>query len=98
MYRFLMDHFHLRVSADAASRGAVLIVHSRLETESLPGEPLELRKGERPGERPIYLHLFNRTGQGVEGFHYDPLFQKVGRSDPPVGPPSQQDDDEENWL
>ena len=83
LYAFLLKHFRGHASEGASSRGAVVVVHSRLATDTLPGEVEVLRKGERPA----YIHLFNRSGTGITGFHYDPLFRRPAPASSAPGAP-----------
>jgi len=54
--------------------GMVLVVHARYDTAELPPERLELLPGVGAGSGPaLEMHVFNWTGQGLDGYHYDPL-------------------------
>ena len=55
-------------------------MHSRFDTQQTPGEPRRLREGNRE----IHLNMFNRSGEGISGYHYDPLFPKPN---PPAASP-----------
>jgi hypothetical protein len=65
-----LQHFEQHVASDAKDRSVLLAVHSRLDTEQFPGEPRRLRGGDSD----IVLHVLNRSGEGMSGYHYDPLF------------------------
>ena len=54
--------------------GVTLVVHARYDTPETPAEELRLcvRPGGRRGAAPE-LHLFNWTGGGLQGYHYDAL-------------------------
>jgi hypothetical protein len=57
-----------------SNAGVTLVVHARYDTSGTPAEKLRLcvRPGGRRGVVPE-LHLFNWTGGGLQGYHYDAL-------------------------
>ena len=65
-----------------SSAGATLVVHARYDTLLVPAERLVVcdRPGGRRGPRPE-LHVFNWTGTGLQGYHYDAL-EYAGAGDP----------------
>jgi len=65
-----------------SSAGATLVVHARYDTLLVPAERLVVcdRPGGRRGSRPE-LHVFNWTGTGLQGYHYDAL-EYAGAGDP----------------
>ena len=62
--------------------GLTLVVHARYDTDAIPAEWTNLCDGEvGPAGARLELHLFNWTGGGLEGYHYDALV----RSGPGAG-------------
>jgi hypothetical protein len=70
---FLLARFQAGRSPLSAV-GVTLVVHARYDTPETPAEELRLcvRPGGRRGAAPE-LHLFNWTGGGLQGYHYDAL-------------------------
>ena len=70
---FLLARFQAGPSPVSAV-GVTLVVHARYDTPETPAEELSLcvGQGERRGVAPE-LHLFNWTGGGLQGYHYDAL-------------------------
>ena len=70
---FLLTRF-LAGPSPLSADGVTLVVHARYDTPETPAEVLSLcvRPGGRRGVAPE-LHLFNWTGGGLQGYHYDAL-------------------------
>jgi hypothetical protein len=70
---FLLTRF-LAGPSPLSDVGVTLVVHARYDTPGTPAEKLSLcvRPGGRRGVAPE-LHLFNWTGGGLQGYHYDAL-------------------------
>ena len=75
--RFFMQWFGDRgqVVRDLPAAGIVLTVRSRFDSEVLPADRHEIcvDVGSGMGGAAL-LDLYNLTGEGVSGTHYDPLF------------------------
>ena len=75
--RFFMQWFGDRgqVVRDLPAAGFVLTVRSRFDSEDLPADRQEICVGVGSGVGgAVMLDLYNLTGDGVSGTHYDPLF------------------------
>ena len=60
---------------DLPAAGIVLTVRSRLDSDDLPPDRHEICVGVgRGGGGALLFDLYNSTGEGVSGSHYDPLF------------------------
>ena len=60
---------------DLPTRGVVLAVRSRFDSEVLPADRLEVCVGVGAGVGgAAEFQLYNLTGEGFAGTHYDPLF------------------------
>ena len=70
--QFFLNRFGLGESLPRA--GICLVVHSRMDSDQIPPATRTICEGvsDLPGP-PLRLHLFNWTGRGWSGFHYDPL-------------------------
>jgi len=53
--------------------GATLVVHARYDTASVPAERVQICVGAGQRGPAPELHLFNWTGAGLRGYHYDAL-------------------------
>ena len=53
--------------------GATLVVHARYDTAGLPAERVKMCVGTGPPGPSPELHVFNWTGAGLQGYHYDAL-------------------------
>ena len=75
--RFFMQWFGDRgqVVRDLPAAGIVLTVRSRFDSEDLPADRHEICVGVGSAVGgAVLLDLYNVTGDGVSGTHYDPLF------------------------
>ena len=65
-------------------------VFTRFDSEHRPPLTLHLLRGTGSGggATPLQLYLYNSSGNGMWGFHYDPVYQVLPGS-VPVAPPSQ---------
>jgi hypothetical protein len=77
--RFFMDeYFRDKVQRAPPAAGFEIIVYTRFDTEDGQRPPLRLRICARAGSSggPLRMHLYNKSGQGLLGYHYDPLFER----------------------
>jgi hypothetical protein len=75
--RFFMEWFAARglKVRDLPEAGVVLTVRSRFDSEILPASRLVICVGDGSGGGgAAVFQLYNLTGDGVSGMHYDPLF------------------------
>ena len=76
--RFLIAWFRDRGQAlrGLPASGIRLIVMSRFDSEVAPRDEVRICEDEGAGEAapPLTLALYNLTGDGISGSHYDPLF------------------------
>jgi len=76
--RFLIAWFRGRGQAlrGLPASGIRLIVMSRFDSEVAPRDEVRICEDEGAGEAapPLTLALYNLTGDGISGSHYDPLF------------------------
>ena len=78
--RFFMEWFAERGKkrADLPAAGICLSVRSRFDGAVLPiARSVICARGGAVGE-PLDFALYNSTGTGTGGFHYDPLFRERG--------------------
>ena len=56
--------------------GIELVVFSRFDSDRVPAARSRIcaRPGAESEGGPLLLHLYNTTGRGISGFHYDPVF------------------------
>jgi hypothetical protein len=58
--------------------GLALVVHARYDTPQVPPDSILLRAGApRQQAPPMEMHVFNWTGSGLAGYHYDALVPPV---------------------
>ena len=88
-YGYLQHHrhaeptiLHLCKKCDAVKKlpraGVRLTVHSRYDTNMCPPDWLVVAKDQGEANvNPLDFHLFNWTGMGLEGYHYDVLIPKT---------------------
>jgi hypothetical protein len=102
--KFFLRYFGERrkVLRQLPSAGVRISVCSRFDSEVLPNESTDVCQAEVADveEEPLDFKLFNRTGDGVSGYHYDPIMvisaegaSSSSRSSPPSlqeVPPRQQ--------
>ncbi len=70
---FLVRHFPAGPNP-LPRAGMDLVVHARYDTTAVPAERLNLcAGGAGPRAAKPELHIFNWTGAGLEGYHYDAL-------------------------
>ena len=87
--RFLLEHFHSPRTIEP--RGVRVIVYTRLDSPLLRPEEGAVTFGRTVGpaaaidEHPLIMELYNNTGDGVLGFHYDPVFPSVRGGDGNAG-------------
>jgi len=75
LVRFFLQHFPAG-PAPVPRSGFTLVVHARYDTGRLPPDRMELRlPGAFAPGLPLQLHVFNWTGAGLDGYHYDALLQ-----------------------
>jgi hypothetical protein len=75
--RFFMEWFALRgcVLRGLPAEGIQLVVRSRFDSETLPPDRMDICVGDGSGGgEALRLDLYNVTGGGISGTHYDPLF------------------------
>ncbi len=75
--RFFMDWFALRGQKLRVLpvAGILLVVRSRFDSETLPPASVTICLGDGSGEGgPVLFEMYNVTGGGISGTHYDPLF------------------------
>jgi hypothetical protein len=74
--RFFATRFADRKSRALPPEGILLIVHSRYDSITLPASEMRICRDDDCGavEPPVIFHLYNLTGRGYSGYHYDPLF------------------------
>ena len=84
----LVDFFIERYPPGAAQippGGLVLVVHARYDTLLVPPDSVLLRARTSRGQSPpMELHVFNWTGTGLAGYHYDVLVPPVPVACEPV--------------
>ena len=75
--KFFLRYFDARglLIGHLPSKGVHLSVCSRFDSDVLPSESTHVCQAEvvDVDEEPLYFKLFNRTGDGVSGYHYDPI-------------------------
>ena len=75
--RFFIDWFRGKglLVRDLPAAGVVLTVRSRFDSADLPPDMLPICVGAGVGAGPaVPFNLYNVTGEGISGSHYDPLF------------------------
>ena len=75
--RFFIDWFRGKglLVRDLPAAGVVLTVRSRFDSADLPPDMLPICVGAGVGVGPaVPFDLYNVTGEGISGSHYDPLF------------------------
>jgi hypothetical protein len=82
---FLQHHLHAKkilseLLGELPAEGIQVIVHTRWCTPQSPPEALTFSSSLGPeapggGNPAVTIHLFNRTGRGTGGYHYDLLMQ-----------------------
>ena len=75
--RFFVDWFNElgKKLRDLPARGVVLSVRSRFDSDVLPPDRLEVCVGVGASAGgAVDFQLYNLTGEGFSGTHYDPLF------------------------
>ena len=75
--KFFLSYFAGRgmVLGQLPSAGVRVSVCSRFDSDVLPNESTDVCRAEVADveEEPLEFKLFNRTGDGVSGYHYDPI-------------------------
>jgi len=62
--------------------GISLVVHARYDTATVPSERLGIcASGDRASGPALEMHMFNWTGAGLQGYHYDVLFRPRARAE-----------------
>ena len=74
--RYFIQRFEATRRRALPAGGILLIVHSRFDSDTLPASEMRICRvdGGGPAELPIVFDLYNMTGDGFSGYHYDPLF------------------------
>ena len=75
---FFMRWFNQRLLRELPDEGIELTVYSRVDSPTLPPATRRIcrRAGDGRDGLPLQVHLFNTTGSGISGFHYDPLVRR----------------------
>ena len=84
--RFFEEHFRGRQTGGIPADGIEVVAYSRFDTDDDRRPPVRLRicagRGMRRVGGPLVVSMYNRSGRGFIGCHYDPLFpgaRRVGR-------------------
>ena len=72
--RFFLEYFRDRVLRQVPAGGLRLLVHSRFDSEHIPPAAARLCQEDHASEDSLAGHLYNSTGDGISGYHYDQLF------------------------
>ncbi len=77
--RFVLQHF--RSAHSVEPRGMKIVVYTRFDGVELDPHSMAVSFGRTPGhlEENVVLELYNSTGGGTTGVHYDPVFLSVAR-------------------
>ena len=75
--KFFLRHFEQRdmVLRQLPSAGVRISVLSKFDSDAIPVEFTDVCQAEIPNvdQERLDFKLFNRTGDGVSGYHYDPI-------------------------
>ena len=77
---FFLGWFVERRGVGIPDAGIELIVFSRFDSDQVPVACTRIcaRAGAEPDNGPLVLRMYNTTGVGISGFHYDPVFLEGG--------------------
>ena len=77
---FFLRWFAGRCVQELPDGGIELTVYSRFDSDALPAATTRIcrRSGAGPAHLPLQLCLYNTTGGGISGFHYDLLLRRSG--------------------
>ena len=75
---FFLRWFAGRCVQELPDGGIELTVYSRFDSDTLPAATTRIcrRSGAGPAHLPLQLCLYNTTGGGISGFHYDLLLRR----------------------
>ena len=76
--QFFLRWFAGRCARELPDDGIELTVYSRFDSDTLPAATTRIcrRSGAGRAERALQLCLYNTTGGGISGFHYDLLLRR----------------------
>ena len=83
--QFFMQRFQGRRCKAIPVEGIDLMVFSRFDSEQIPVARSRIcaTTGVESDGRPLVFRLYNSTGDGIRGFHYDPVFDaRTGVAEP----------------
>ena len=77
---FFLRWFGGRCLRSLPDEGIELTVYSRVDSAALPAARRRICQspGAGRGGPALQFHLYNTTGSGISGFHYDPLLREAG--------------------
>ena len=76
--KFFLRWFAGRCVQELPDGGIELTVYSRFDSDTLPAATTRIcrRSGAGRADPALQLCLYNTTGGGISGFHYDPLLRR----------------------
>ena len=72
---FFMEHLRDKVLRPLPEEGLRVNVYSRLDSAEIPHSSIRVCRRSAAGDANVVLHMYNLTGGGISGYHYDPMFR-----------------------
>ncbi len=61
------------------AEGVQITVYSRLDSADIPPSSIRVCRRGDAGPPDVTFHMYNLTGGGTSGYHYDPMFKIVAQ-------------------